>query len=61
MKDSHIPRRKSPITLKCDLDFGFAKLSHGFCNQLIKSNICVMFNDHLANDLGDGKGHEIKG
>ena len=22
LKDSHIPRHKSPITLKCDLDFG---------------------------------------
>ena len=24
LKDSHIPRGKSPIALKCDLDFGFA-------------------------------------
>ena len=24
LKDSHIPRRKSPISLKCDLDIGLA-------------------------------------
>ena len=42
------PPPQNLMTLKCDLDFEFAQLSHRLCTQLIEKNYWVMFNENRS-------------